>query len=220
MIFNDIDKDGYPAAWRAASERIRRGGLYVCDNVLWYGRVAVEDPDDTRPRYTEAVLEHNRLVARGRALPLDDRPHPRRRDGGHPDRLSTPRPGFEADGPTIGWRPVSTETNRKGQFGPLYKGHEGQYSWLLHRITGVAIILFLFAHVVDTAVVGWGPDAYNRVASVYHNPFVRLLELGLVAAVLYHSFNGVKIMLIDFFPGLTRHIRASGSPPPSCSSAR
>ncbi len=39
------------------------GGLYVCDNVLWYGRVAVEDPDDARPQYTEAVLEHNRLVA-------------------------------------------------------------------------------------------------------------------------------------------------------------
>ena len=63
LIFNDIDKDGYPAAWRAASDRIRTGGLYVCDNVLWYGRVAVEDPDDRRPQYTEAVLEHNRLVA-------------------------------------------------------------------------------------------------------------------------------------------------------------
>jgi succinate dehydrogenase / fumarate reductase cytochrome b subunit len=48
------------------------------------------------------------------------------------------------------------------------------------------------------------------VASVYHNPFIRLLELGLVAAVLYHSFNGVKIMLIDFFPSLTRYIRALG----------
>jgi caffeoyl-CoA O-methyltransferase len=63
VIFCDIDKDGYPDAWRAASERVRPGGLYVCDNVLWYGRVAVEDPDDARPRYTEAVLEHNRLVA-------------------------------------------------------------------------------------------------------------------------------------------------------------
>jgi caffeoyl-CoA O-methyltransferase len=63
VIFSDIDKDGYPAAWRAASERIRVGGLYVCDNVLWYGRVAVDDPDDARPHYTEAVLEHNRLVA-------------------------------------------------------------------------------------------------------------------------------------------------------------
>jgi len=105
---------------------------------------------------------------------------------------------------------VSVEGDRKGRLGPLYKGHEGQYSWLLHRVTGVAIILFLFAHVVDTAVVGWGPDAYNRVASVYHNPFVRLLELGLVAAVLYHSINGVRITLIDFFPRLTRHARGLG----------
>ena len=63
VIFSDIDKDGYPDAWRAAADRIRPGGLYVCDNVLWYGRVAVEDPDDARPHYTEAVLEHNRLVA-------------------------------------------------------------------------------------------------------------------------------------------------------------
>lgn len=118
-------------------------------------------------------------------------------------RLSQSRPGDKLG-------TVSADTKRKGQFGPLYKGHEGQYSWLLHRVTGVAIILFLFAHVVDTAVVGWGPEAYNRVASVYHNPFIRLLELGLVAAVLYHSFNGVKIMLIDFFPGLTRNIRALG----------
>ncbi|HZN43664.1 MAG TPA: O-methyltransferase [Actinomycetota bacterium] len=63
VVFCDIDKDGYPDAWRAASQRIRVGGLYVCDNVLWYGRVAVEDPDDARPHYTEAVLEHNRLIA-------------------------------------------------------------------------------------------------------------------------------------------------------------
>ena len=54
---------GLPGAWRAASERIRVGGLYVCDNVLWSGRVAVDDPDDTRPQHTEAVLEHNRLIA-------------------------------------------------------------------------------------------------------------------------------------------------------------
>jgi predicted O-methyltransferase YrrM len=63
VVFCDIDKDGYPDAWRAASERLRVGGLYVCDNVLWYGRVAVQDPEDARPHYTEAVLEHNRLVA-------------------------------------------------------------------------------------------------------------------------------------------------------------
>ena len=101
-------------------------------------------------------------------------------------------------------------SKKKSDYGPIYKGHEGQYSWLLHRITGVAIILFLFAHIVDTAVVGWGPTAYNRVVSVYENPVVLLLELGLVAAVLFHSLNGIKILLIDFFPRLARHIRVIG----------
>jgi len=101
-------------------------------------------------------------------------------------------------------------TRKKSDFGPVYRGHEGQWSWLAHRVTGVAIILFLFAHVIDTAVIGWGPAAYNRVVSVYENPFVRLLEYGLVAAVLYHAINGTKILLIDFFPSLAKHIRALG----------
>ena len=63
VIFNDIDKADYPRAWKIARERIRIGGLYICDNVLWYGRVAVPDPEDSRPHYTAAILEHNRLIA-------------------------------------------------------------------------------------------------------------------------------------------------------------
>jgi succinate dehydrogenase / fumarate reductase cytochrome b subunit len=97
---------------------------------------------------------------------------------------------------------------RKTDVGTLYKGSPGQWSWIAHRITGVAVILFLFAHVIDTAVVGWGPDAYNRVVSVYENWVVRLLELGLVAAVLYHAINGMKIIVIDFWPSTTRHYKA------------
>jgi caffeoyl-CoA O-methyltransferase len=64
VVLCDIDKHGYPEAWRAARDRIRVGGLYLADNVLWSGRV-VEDPprDDVRPGWTEAILEHNRLVA-------------------------------------------------------------------------------------------------------------------------------------------------------------
>ncbi len=92
---------------------------------------------------------------------------------------------------------------RTSGFGRMYRARDGQWSWLAHRVTGVAIILFLFAHVVDTALVGWGPDAYNKVVSVYHNPFIRLLELGLVAAVIYHALNGIRIMLIDFWPKAT-----------------
>ena len=96
---------------------------------------------------------------------------------------------------------------RRADVGTLYKGSPGQWSWLAHRITGLAVTLFLFAHVVDTAVVGWGPDAYNRVTEVYHNWVVRVLELGLVAAVLYHAINGLKIMVFDFWPSTARYMK-------------
>lgn len=65
IVYNDIDKDGYPAAWRAARQRIRVGGLYLCDNVLWSGLAAEESPvdDDGPPGYTDAIKEHNRSIA-------------------------------------------------------------------------------------------------------------------------------------------------------------
>ena len=59
VVYDDIDKEGYPDAWRAARERIRVGGLYVCDNVLWSGRVLDDQPDER----TRAILEHNQLIA-------------------------------------------------------------------------------------------------------------------------------------------------------------
>jgi predicted O-methyltransferase YrrM len=59
VVYDDIDKHGYPAAWRAARDRVRVGGLYVCDNVLWSGRVL----DDDHDRDTAAIVEHNRSIA-------------------------------------------------------------------------------------------------------------------------------------------------------------
>ena len=84
----------------------------------------------------------------------------------------------------------------------LYRGGQGQWSWALHRISGVAIFLFLLAHIVDTALVGFGPSFYNRVVHVYHNPIIRLLEIGLATMVLYHALNGLRVIAIDFFPKL------------------
>jgi len=84
--------------------------------------------------------------------------------------------------------------------GSVYRGGQGQWSWALHRITGVAVFLFLLAHIIDTALVGFGPELYNRVVHVYHNPIVRLMEIGLALMVLFHALNGLKIMIIDFVP--------------------
>jgi caffeoyl-CoA O-methyltransferase len=61
VIYDDIDKQGYPDAWRAARTRIRLGGLYICDNVLWSGRVP---PDGEEPdALTDAIREHNAMIA-------------------------------------------------------------------------------------------------------------------------------------------------------------
>jgi len=62
IVFCDIDKDGYPDAWDAAKERIRVGGLYICDNVLW-PPVLPPGSEDRRVRFVEAIDRHNRAIA-------------------------------------------------------------------------------------------------------------------------------------------------------------
>ena len=64
ICYNDADKTGYPDIWLTAKNRIRPGGLYIADNALWHGRVAVEDAaDDTKPGWTKAIREHNELIS-------------------------------------------------------------------------------------------------------------------------------------------------------------
>ncbi len=58
IIFNDIDKEQYPEAFELAVPRLRRGGLFITDNVLWSGRVLDDNPSDS----TKGILEFNRLL--------------------------------------------------------------------------------------------------------------------------------------------------------------
>jgi succinate dehydrogenase / fumarate reductase cytochrome b subunit len=83
--------------------------------------------------------------------------------------------------------------------GPVYRGAEGMWSWVAHRITGIAIFFFLYVHILDTALVTVSPEAYNVVIETYKNPVVGLMEVGLVGAVLFHAFNGLRIVLVDFW---------------------
>jgi succinate dehydrogenase / fumarate reductase cytochrome b subunit len=71
------------------------------------------------------------------------------------------------------------------------------WSWVLHRISGATIFFFLFVHVIDTALVRVSPQAYDQVVGTYKTPLVGLMEAGLVGAVLYHSLNGIRVILID-----------------------
>ncbi len=91
--------------------------------------------------------------------------------------------------------------------GTLYRGNEGMWSWVLHRITGVAIYFFLLVHVLDTALIRVSPEAYNAVMATYKNPLMGMGEVVLVGAVVLHALNGVRIILVDAWPWATRNHR-------------
>jgi succinate dehydrogenase / fumarate reductase cytochrome b subunit len=89
----------------------------------------------------------------------------------------------------------------------IYKGDPGMWSWVAHRISGVAIFFFLFVHVLDTALVTVSPETYNSIIDTYKNPVVGLMEIGLVALVLFHALNGVRLVLVDFWSKGPRYQR-------------
>ncbi len=77
IVYCDIDKHGYPEAWELAKSRVRVGGLFMCDNVLWSGRVTGKVSGDVREGYTEAIMNMNEAIAtdrnwRSTIVPLRD----------------------------------------------------------------------------------------------------------------------------------------------------
>jgi succinate dehydrogenase / fumarate reductase cytochrome b subunit len=73
------------------------------------------------------------------------------------------------------------------------------WSWVLHRITGVAIFFFLLVHILDTALVRVSPEAYNAVIGAYKNTIMGVGEVALVGAIVFHALNGLRIILVDFW---------------------
>lgn len=80
-------------------------------------------------------------------------------------------------------------------------------AWVLHRITGLAVLLFLFMHIIETSMLMVSPEAYNKAIELYRQPWFKPLEFLLVAAVLYHAGNGLMVMILDFLPTPSRTYR-------------
>jgi len=81
------------------------------------------------------------------------------------------------------------------------------WSWVAHRVTGMLIFVFLLVHVLDTSLVRVSPEAYNAVIGAYKNPIMGLAEAGLVAAIIFHAFNGIRVILVDFWSKGPRYQR-------------
>ena len=78
-----------------------------------------------------------------------------------------------------------------------YKLRVGMVAWMLHRLTGVGLVLYLVLHVWGLKAIT-NPEAYNALIASYHAPIFKVAEFGLLIAVVYHALNGVRIVLIDF----------------------
>jgi succinate dehydrogenase / fumarate reductase cytochrome b subunit len=86
-----------------------------------------------------------------------------------------------------------------------YRGRDGQWAWMLHRITGLGVVLFLLLHIFDIFLMAAGKDAFEDFLALYTAPPFRLLEAGLIFAVIYHALNGTRVIIVDFWPQYGRH---------------
>ena len=75
----------------------------------------------------------------------------------------------------------------------------------MHRLTGVGVVMFLALHVIDTSWAVFYPDLYVKAIAAYQSPIFTIGEFGLVFAVVYHAFNGIRIVIFDYKPELWRH---------------
>lgn len=89
----------------------------------------------------------------------------------------------------------------------VYRGRGGQWAFVTHRITGVLVFMFLLLHIVDVSLIA-RPDLYDEIHELYGNVVLRLFEVGLLFALVFHSLNGLRVVMVDFFPGAIANERA------------
>ena len=88
-----------------------------------------------------------------------------------------------------------------------YRVSWAQLAWFGHRLSGIGVLIYLFLHILETSTVTLGPDVYDATLGLFRNLPVRLGEILLMAALVYHSLNGLKVILLDFVPATTAWYR-------------
>lgn len=91
--------------------------------------------------------------------------------------------------------------------GLRYRGRQGFFAWLLHRASGIGVLLFLLLHIFDIFLLGFGPEVFNELLIFYTAWWARILEVFLLFGLLFHAVNGARIIVQDFWPKLWRYER-------------
>src|SRR5512136_2888566 len=102
---------------------------------------------------------------------------------------------------------VATRPKPAAKRGAIYWGGTGMLTWLLHRISGIAVVYFLTLHIYEAMQLFGGPAAYNEATAAYKQPWFRPFEVALILAVTYHALNGLRVSTFDFFPKTTKYHR-------------
>ena len=84
-----------------------------------------------------------------------------------------------------------------------YRISWAELAWLGHRLSGIGVLLYLFMHIVENATLAFGPEVYDFTQTLFRNLPVRLGEILLMAALVYHSLNGLRVIVMDFWPRST-----------------
>lgn len=80
----------------------------------------------------------------------------------------------------------------------MYRGREGQWAFVLHRLSGLAIVFYLYLHVVNISLAMFGPEVSGPVLEFFHQGIFRIGLVLVMAAVVYHALNGLRIIIMDF----------------------
>lgn len=86
--------------------------------------------------------------------------------------------------------------------GLRYKGRTNQVMWVLHRISGLGVLLFLILHIFGMSMAAFNPPVHEAMLNLYKTPLFSLGELALAACLIFHSINGTRVAILDLRPHL------------------
>ncbi len=97
--------------------------------------------------------------------------------------------------PPEGW----LKTNLK------YTKQSGSWAWILHRITGLGLTAYIYLHIIALTSLTKGEKAFDDEMKLFTTPVFKVLEWLLFSLVIYHAFNGIRIVLVDWANGARYH---------------
>jgi succinate dehydrogenase / fumarate reductase cytochrome b subunit len=81
----------------------------------------------------------------------------------------------------------------------------GTWSWLLHRISGLLLLVYLFMHLWVLGSANSGAAAFDLRLKTVQSPLFHFLEIGLILVIFYHMVNGIAVTVMDFADISSKH---------------